>query len=249
MTPAPDQRPLIGVTFDHEQPRGDDRDYSRFPWYVLRENYLTAVIAAGGLPLPLVHDPALVPVYRDRLDGLIVTGGHFDIDPALFGEQERHASVTLKQRRTEFEMAITRAALETDLPVFGICGGQQLLHVLLGGRLLQHIPDAVPDALEHEQPNPRDEPGHDVAILPDTLLASIIGTERVPVNSAHHQAAADMPPGVVVNARAPDGIIEGIESPAHRFCLGVQWHPEFFITGCDRRLFEALVNASRSRPG
>jgi putative glutamine amidotransferase len=234
-------QPRIGITLDWEEPGG----YSKFPWYALRQNYCDAVAAAGGLPLPLPHEPALAPAYLDLIDGLLITGGHFDVDPALFGAGSVHATVKLKQRRTAFELAVVRGALERNMPVFGICGGQQLLHVVLGGGLIQHIPDAVPDCLAHEQPNPRDEPGHEVAVVPGTLLHRLVGTDTLAVNSAHHQAAADEPPGVVVNARAPDGVIEGMEAPAYRFCIGVQWHPEFFISDGDRRLFEAFIQNAR----
>ncbi len=131
------------------------------------------------------------------------------------------------------------------MPVLGICGGQQLLHVVLGGTLIQHIPGTVPDALPHEQPNPRDHAGHDVKVVKGTRLHSIVGAETLAVNSAHHQAAKDVPPGVVVDALAPDGVIECIEAPRYRFCLGVQWHPEFHISAGDRKIFEAFVAAAR----
>jgi len=116
--------------------------------------------------------------------------------------------------------------------------------VALGGRLIQHIPDEVPDALAHEQPNPRTEPGHAVSVTPGTRLADIVRAEVLHVNSAHHQAAADEPPGVAVNARAPDGVIEGIEAPGYRFCLGVQWHPEFHIDPNDARIIAAFTAAA-----
>ncbi len=233
--------PLIGVTLDSEDPGG----YSKFPWYALRRNYCDAVVRAGGLPLPLTHEPDLVGHYLDHIQGLIITGGHFDVDPALFGEAAHHDGVTLKEGRTDFEMAVTRMALERDMPLLGICGGQQLLHVVLGGRLIQHIPDARSDALAHEQPNPRDEPGHDVEIVEDTLLHRIVGRNHLAVNSAHHQAAADEPQGVVINAHAPDGVIEGMEAPDYTFCLGIQWHPEFEISDGDVRIFAAFIEAAR----
>lgn len=234
--------PLIGVTLDSEEPGG----YSKFPWYALRRNYCEAVTHAGGLAVPLPHAPEQVEAYLDRIDGLIVTGGHFDVDPALFGAGAQHPTVKRKDRRTAFELAITKGALARNKPVFGICGGQQLLHVVLGGTLHQHIPDAVPNALAHEQPNPRDQAGHTVAIARGTLLHRVTGLDEMAVNSAHHQAARDEPPGVVVNARAPDGVIEGIEAPKYRFCLGVQWHPEFEIGPGDTRLFEAFIAACRA---
>ena len=235
--------PLIGITADSEEPGG----YSRFPWYALRQDYCSAVVHAGGAPLVLPHEPSLIERYADILDGLVVSGGAFDIDPALFGEANRHVTVVTKEDRTRFELDLTRAMLDRDKPVFGICGGQQLLAVALGGTLIQHIPDSVMEALAHEQPNPRNEPGHEVAIAPETLLYDIIGTELIPVNSAHHQAVRDVPAPVIVDAVATDGVIEGIEDPSRRFCIGVQWHPEFHISPADVRLFAAFVDACRDK--
>ncbi len=232
--------PVIGLTLDAEAPGG----YSKFPWYAIRENYCAAVVRAGGLPVLLPHETALTARYLDGLDGLLVTGGAFDVDPALFGATARHASVTTKDRRTQFELAATRAALERDRPVLGICGGQQLLNVVLGGTLIQHIPDEVPGALAHEQPNPRDQAGHAVAVTPGSRLHAICGTEILQVNSAHHQAVKATGDGAAVNAVAPDGVIEGIEHSGYRFCLGVQWHPEFAIGAADDAIFGAFVAAA-----
>jgi putative glutamine amidotransferase len=236
-------RPIIGLTLDSEPPGG----YSKFPWYAIRENYCGAVIRAGGLPILLPHEPDEVEPYLALIDGLIVTGGAFDVDPALFGAAGRHASVTTKDRRTAFELGLTRAALAADTPILGICGGQQLLNVALGGTLIQHIPDEIDAALAHEQPNPRDEAGHKVRVAPGTLLHRIVGCDEIPVNSAHHQAVKDVAAGTLIDATAPDGVIEGIEVPDRRFCLGVQWHPEFSISPADDLILAALVAASAGR--
>ena len=181
-------QPVIGLTLDSEPPGRYSKTHR---WYALRENYCSAVIEAGGLPILLPHEPDQVAAYLDVIAGLVVTGGAFDVDPALFGAASRHASVTTKDRRTWFELALTKSALAADRPILGICGGQQLLNVALGGTLIQHIPDEVPQALAHEQPNPRTEPGHKVRIERGTLLHRITQCDEMAVNSAHHQAVKD----------------------------------------------------------
>ncbi len=237
------ETPTIGLTLDRETEGG----YSPLPWYALRQNYCDAVSEAGGLPVALPYTVELAEMYAARIDGLVVTGGHFDVDPSWYGGTPDTANLTLKEQRTAFEAAVTRAALDRDIPVLGLCGGQQLLAVLLGASLYQHIPDAVPGALAHEQPNPRDEAGHDVTVAAGTKLAGITGTGPFGVNSAHHQAVSDPGPALVVNARSPDGLVEGVEDPRHTFVLGVQWHPEYTISPADERLFAAFVDACRTR--
>jgi len=234
-------RPLIGVTLDSEPPGG----YSKYPWYALRQNYADAIAAAGGLPVALSHHAGLASEMLDRLDGLVVTGGAFDVDPALYGAGDRHATVTLKEGRTASELALVNGALARDMPVLGICGGQQLLAVAFGGTLIQHIPDSIADALAHEQPNPRHEPGHEVAVVPGTLLHRIVGAAGMHVNSSQHQAVRTAGSHAVVNAVAPDGVIEGVEDTRYRFALGVQWHPEFLIDPGDRQIFDAFIAACR----
>jgi putative glutamine amidotransferase len=203
-------RPLIGITLDSEEPGG----YSKYPWYALRQNYMSAV-----------------------------AGGAFDVDPAMYGNADRHDTVVLKTGRTAAELALLRGALDRDMPLLGICGGEQLLAVALGGTLIQHIPDSIPDHLPHEQKTRHDEPGHPVALTAGSLLARIAGSDRMMVNTSHHQAVRDAGPGVIVNAVAPDGVVEGIEDSRYRFCLGVQWHPEFDTDPADRRIFAALIAA------
>jgi putative glutamine amidotransferase len=234
-------RPLIGLSLDSEEAGG----WSKMPWYALRQNYCAAVAAAGGLPVALPHEADAAEAYLAKLDGLIITGGAFDVDPALFGAEAKHETVKTKDARTRFELAILKGALDRDTAILGICGGQQLLNVALGGTLIQHIPDSVPGALAHEQPNPRTEAGHSVELVQGTRLHAICGATTLQVNSAHHQAAEEVGEGVVVNAWAPDGVIEGIEAPDRRFCIGVEWHPEFHISEADARIFDAFIQAAR----
>jgi putative glutamine amidotransferase len=234
--------PKIGLTLDAENAGG----YSAYPWYALRANYAQAIADAGGLPMPLPHLPHLSGAQLDNIDALVVTGGAFDVSPALYGSPQAHGTVTLKEGRTAAELALLRGALDRNMPVLGICGGEQLLAVVLGGTLIQHIPDDMPDALPHEQPNPRHLPGHEVAITPGTLLHRIVQADAMQVNSSHHQAVKQTGPSTIVNAVAPDGVVEGIEDPRRAFCLGVQWHPEFHIDQGDRRIFAALIEAARA---
>lgn len=235
-------KPVIGIPLDSE----DGGGYSKLPWYALRKNYCESVVRAGGIPMLLPHEPSLLDDYVDRIDGLLVAGGAFDIDPALFGAASRHETVVLKEDRTTFEFGITRAMLDRDRPILGICGGQQVLNVVLGGTLIQHIPDSVKDCLAHEQPNPRTEPGHTVAVKAGSLLHRVTGRDTFPVNSAHHQAADSAGPDVVISAVAEDGVIEAIELPSARFCLGVQWHPEYHISPADGAIFDAFLEACRA---
>lgn len=231
------KKPVIGITLDSEDPGA----YSNMPWYALRQNYADVITQSGGLPIALPHEPELAEHYMSMIDGLVVTGGAFDVDPSMFGADSRHETVVTKDRRTAFEKNVTEAMLAADKPVLGICGGQQLLHVILGGTLIQHIPDEVENPLAHEQPNPRTEAGHTVEIKEGTLLHKIVGTTSLPVNSAHHQAAKDVSENIIVNAWAEDGVIEGIEDDRYRFCLGVQWHPEYIISQGDRMILDAFI--------
>lgn len=234
--------PLIGLTLDVDVPRG----LSKAPHYSLRATYTGAVAKAGGLPLCLPHEAKMVEAYAEAIDGLVVTGGGFDIDPAHFGDNTKHATVRTKDGRTHFELGIVKAMLARNKPVLGICGGEQLINVILGGTLIQHIEDEVTDSLLHEQPNPRNEAGHKVTLKQGSLLQKIVGGEVLPVNSAHHQAVKAVGAGVVVNATAPDGVIEGIEDPRYRFCLGVQWHPELDVSEGDRKIFSAFIDAAKA---
>ena len=239
-------RPIVGVTLDAEAAGG----WSSFPWYALRRSYLDAVAEAGGLPFAIGHEAELADETLDAIDALVITGGAFDVDPSLYGAAERHASVALKTDRTAAELALVRGAVARGLPLLGICGGMQLLAVVLGGTLIQHIPQDVANALAHEQPNPRDQPGHGVEIVAGSALHAITGRTTMAVNSSHHQAVRTTG-RAVVSARAEDGIIEAIEQPemasGGAFCLGVQWHPEFRIDAGDRRLFTGLVGAAQRR--
>ena len=239
------KKPLIGITLDYFDPgqHAEAAWYSQWPWYALRYRYCEAVVLAGGVPLALSYYLNCIDDYAEILDGLVLTGGGFDIDPKLYGDEAIHPTVKVKPNRTEFEMAIARRMLDLNKPVLGICGGMQLLNVLHKGTLYQDLPSDIKSDINHSQTHDRHLPQHQAIIEPDTFLAELIKETSVLVNSVHHQSIKQIANGFQVNAKAPDGIIEGIESSNYKFCLGVQWHPEFHVTEADKKIFTGFVNA------
>ena len=211
-------------------------------------DYLEAIRRVGGELRPL--DPATdSPKHLTKnVDGLVLAHGG-DIDPVRYGEEQHPAAQEAPVERDEYELALVRHALDADLPILAICRGIQVLNVACGGTLIQDIPAQVPGALDHRVREPRYAIAHDVWItkgsrLGDVMKEALDQGDTCPVNSRHHQAVKHVAEGFAVSATAPDGVIEAIERPAARFCIGVQWHPEnFWRTGEFRPLFEAFVEA------
>lgn len=232
-------RPRIGLTLDM------NAEGTR---YDLPRAYADAIRDAGGLPLLLPFGaPADAAEVLDGLDGLVVSGGAFDIPPERYGDVRRDLCGPSRPERTDFEWALCTEALARDLPVLGICGGMQLLNVVRGGSLYQDVPDEL--GIEgHQQPPPKDAPTHPVEIAPTSLLARLCGPERLMVNSTHHQAVKAAGDGLRITAYAADGVIEAIESTDHAFALGVQWHPES-LRHESRHLaiYRGVVEAAASR--
>ena len=195
--------------------------------------YVRAVARAGGAPL-LVPPGAAYEETLDSVDGLVFSGGS-DLDPELYGEEAHPETDGWVRERDDFELGLMQAALARDVPLLAICRGSQVLNVALGGDLEQHVPDRVQTDVHKETPGVFAD--HDVAVLPDTKLSSIIGA-RTDVKSHHHQGYGELGAGLREAARAPDGTVEALEDPTRRFTLGVLWHPE---EGEDLALFEALV--------
>lgn len=217
----------------------------------VRSTYPQAVMLAGGAPvmIPLKIDRGVLRSIYDRLDGVIVTGGG-DMAPSSYGAEPSVFTVEVDPDRDEIETQLVRWAVEDDKPLLGICRGHQVLNVAMGGTLIQDVREEVPGSLRHDGPN--DDwflrfP-HEVQVERGSKLFKAMGltSERLPVNSMHHQAVGQVAPGLCAVAHADDGIIEGLEHPDRRFIVSVQWHPEA-LAGREppqRHLFEALVRAA-----
>ena len=222
--------------------------------YSRLHDYEDAARLAGGEPLVL--DPSVDPpedVVRFA-SGLLLTGGG-DVLPRLYGATAHPFYSAAEAGRDEYEIELISHALELDLPLFAICRGIQVLNVARGGTLVQDIPTELPGTLEHRLAVPPHEAialAHEIWIKKDSLLAKLNGARihdsgNCEVNSRHHQAVKTLGKGLMTTATAPDGVIEAIEDPMRRFCLGVQWHPEhFYRTGEFRFLFEGFVVACRA---
>ena len=235
------KKPIIGITLDSEDPGG----YSKFPWYAIRLNYLHSIEAYGGIPFPLFHSNKNIKNIFNLIDGLIITGGNFDIDPKIYGKKLKDSRI-IKSDRTNFEMSICQMFINSSKPILGICGGEQLLNVVCGGTLIQDIEADISQALNHEQINPRNQTSHSVNIKNKTKIKKIIKKNTIEVNSAHHQAVSELGKNLIVSGYSSDGVIESIEHLIHKWCIGVQWHPEFLITKEDNLLMKSFIKASRN---
>lgn len=235
-TPETGQLPVIGLTTYRERATWGVWDTAAD---VLHAQYADAVLAAGGIPVLLPPASASDRVARDvidRLDGLVVTGGA-DVSPRRYGQEPERHTVSWREDRDAWEVALVRAADEVGLPTLGVCRGMQLMAVAAGGSLHQHTPDLV----GHEHHNPGADAFGDtrVTTAEGSSLRRLLGdTVRV---GCHHHQTVDSHPGFAATAWADDGSLEAMELPGDRFCLAVQWHPE---VGEDARLFQGLVSAA-----
>lgn len=209
-----------------------------------------AVDNAGGEPLllPFIASQARARHVMGALDGLLISGGDFDIDPRRYGEKKRKECGPAAPERSKSEWLLLAAAIAAHKPVLGICGGCQLINVFFGGSLYQDIPTQKQNVLMHSQPRPHARTSHRVAVAAKTRLAAITGSASLPVNSTHHQSVKIPGRGLLPSAVAPDGVIEGIEAADGRFIVGVQWHPEYLIRlKPHAALFGALTRAATAR--
>jgi putative glutamine amidotransferase len=234
------KKPVIGIVLDFVKD-SEKYSYAAKPWYALRTCYSERVKEAGGVAMMIPYDIDNIKSVLQHIDGLIIPGGDEDINPAFYGQEIISDKVKINDIRANFELALARQALEINMPLLGICNGMQIINVVQGGTLIQHIPDVVKSDINHEQPKPKDVPIHWVNLVQGTILADLSDDSEVMVNSTHHQAIDKLGKDLVVSAYASDGIIEAIESVKHRFVIGVEWHPEYANSKLDQNLFRKLV--------
>lgn len=231
------KKPMIGLVALYDEKKES---------YWMLPGYMAGLLEAGAIPvmMPLTAERDDICRLLDRLDGVLLTGGH-DVNPRLYGETPAKECGALCDERDKMETVLLEEALKADKPVFGICRGLQFLNVHLGGSLYQDLPGQRPGQVEHHMEPPYEIPVHEVSIEEGSPLEAIIGQKMLPVNSYHHQGIKELAPGLQAMAYAPDGLVEAVSLPGRSFVMAVQWHPEFSYRtdAASRKLFAAFVKA------
>jgi len=231
------RKPVIGITVAH-----CSEELKTFP----RTFYVESVKKANGHPilLPIVKTLEEAEEMLALVDALILTGGG-DFSPMILGELPKRGIGDCLPERDWSEILLAQVAMKEDLPVLGICRGIQVLAIAAGGKIYQDLISECPESIEHKQKAPRECAWHEVH-LTESKLEMLIEEKTIGVNSFHHQAVSVLPEEFIANAVAPDGIIEGIEKPGAKFCLGVQWHPEAMDKEMhSQRLFQGLIKVAQ----
>ena len=228
-------KPLVGV-----MPLWDDEKDSLW----MLPGYLEGLKEAGATPVifPLTDDPEEISRLVDICDGILLTGGH-DVDPSIYGEEPLNGKVSCCKARDDMERLVLEDAMKKDKPILGICRGIQFINAVLGGTLYQDLPTQHPSVIDHHQTPPYDVPVHDVIIKKVSPLYDCLCSDRISVNSYHHQAVKDVAPCLEVMAESEDGIVEALYKPFYSFLWAVQWHPEFSYKKDEnsRKIFKAFV--------
>lgn len=235
-------QPVIGIC-----PLYDEKKES----YWMLPGYMQMLEHAGALPLmmPLTGDEGTLAYYLQACDGFIIPGGQ-DVSPSVYGQETLDVCGVRVPERDRMDAAILQKAMELDKPVLGICRGHQLMNAALGGTLYQDLKTQFHETIHHRMQPPYDAVAHEVQLVPETPLARLLGTERLGVNSRHHQAIRDLAPGLKAQAVADDGLVEAVYAPNKRFIWGVQWHPEhaWQVSDANRRIVAAFVKAAKGEP-
>jgi putative glutamine amidotransferase len=249
----PLSRPLIGITTQTLQAI-DGIPVGLPHSVVMNQRYYHAAAMAGAAPvlIPLLDEVDTLRSIYERMDGILIPGG-VDIDPAAFGEVPHEKLGRIDPARDHVEIQLAKWAVEDRKPILGLCRGLQVINVALGGTLYQDLEAEYPNAIKHDYfPNygfERDYLAHDVALVSGTRLQHAMASDRIPVNSMHHQGIKVLGTALEPSATAPDGLIEAVESTDGSFVVGVQWHPEVFESSDPNteQLFKAFLSAARDR--
>jgi putative glutamine amidotransferase len=238
--------PVIGITCSFKH-RPIDPDHSQ-RYFFLNQPYVSAIHEAGGVPIiiPVGLEARYPNKILSVIDGLLLPGGG-DVDPNSYGDSPHEKLGWVDPRRDHTEIDIFTLVFNQNLPILGICRGLHLMNVALDGTLYQDISSQMRMSLNHNPEYPKSEASHTVDLEPGTRLHKIVGTGNIWVNSSHHQAVKLHGKGLVVNAKAQDGVTEGLEHPGRKWCIGVQWHPELYWRN-DRemaKLFKEFVDACK----
>ena len=235
-------KPIIGVNADYRSAQGNQPSFS-----VVTSGYYDCILKAGGLPVivPPMNEEEDIHGVLDKLDGFVMVGGA-DLDPRRDGFMLHPTVRLMDERREAFDRKLMQAISDTKLPVFGIGVGMQLLNVTMGGNLFLHIPEDLPSAIPHKDPQ---DPGHrhSLEVLRGSLMERVYGDGEIRVSSRHHMAIDELAPGFQVTACCPDGVIEAIESTQPDwFAIGTQFHPENdAASALDVRIFEEFLDQIR----
>lgn len=226
-------KPIIGVTASVEEDKES-----------ISKDNLRSIINSGGIPFVITSEYNKSDVYQiaESIDGLYLTGG-YDIDPTLFGEEPHPNLGTITPSRDEFEVELLKVLFEMDKPILAVCRGCQILNIAMNGDMYQDIYDQMKgELLQHSQKAPKGHASHYVHVEPNTLFHSLTKSEKIKVNSRHHQANRKVMSPMRVCGRASDTVIEAIESTAHSFILGLQWHPENMAVSGDEVSTNIYIN-------
>lgn len=230
-------KPIIGIT-----PIYDPEKES----FWMLPGYMQALENAGALPvmLPMSSDEQVIKKIMSSVDGILFSGGH-DLNPALYGEEIIPQCGKYIAPRDASEKKLMEYAIVADMPMLCICRGFQLMNTVLGGTLYQDIPTQLVSDIVHRQDKPYDKPVHSVIITEGTPLHDLLQTDRLEVNSRHHQGIKDLSPILGIMAEAPDGLPEAVYISGSNFAWGIQWHPEHMhsVSEESRKIFDAFTVA------
>jgi len=236
-------KPFIGINSDYQSAKKNAPAFG----YVMA-GYFDGIIKSGGIPVivpPLTEQRDLEKLL-DQLHGFVMVGGA-DLDPRHDGFMMHPTVRVMESRREKFDRVLMRVIAERRMPIFGIGVGMQLLNVSQGGNLFLHLPEDLPNAVPHKDPQ---DPAHRHAleVVPGSLMERVYGDGEIRVNSMHHMAVDEVAEGFIVTARCPDGVVEAIESEKEDwFAFGTQFHPEAeTASAIDIRIFEEFIDGVKA---